>query len=176
MPGSDPPADTDYWWDLEHDRRFSTFKDVYPAGIRRQPQPGGQPRVRYPAQTPSQAHGWYQMASPASCLGNQIPCRQAQCCAWQQRLFIESAWPDPNLWHQRPKLLFLSRCCSRNMLSIKNSTWMSLDQIMLILLMHGAVIQLHACSCSYCMPQGLPTMITPDGQTNKPQQKAVVCR
>ncbi|KAL3146940.1 hypothetical protein ABBQ38_014910 [Trebouxia sp. C0009 RCD-2024] len=45
MPGSDPPADTDYWWDLEHDRRFSTFKDVYPAGIRRQPQPGGQPRV-----------------------------------------------------------------------------------------------------------------------------------
>ena len=45
MPGSAPPADTDYWWDMEHDRRFSTFKDVYPAGTQRTEHAADQPRV-----------------------------------------------------------------------------------------------------------------------------------
>lgn len=48
FPGSADPGDCDYWWDQEHDNRFFTFIDKYPAG--RGPsaleQPRAGPRVR----------------------------------------------------------------------------------------------------------------------------------
>lgn len=31
-PGKPEPEDCDYWWSLEHDRRFFTFIDKYPEG------------------------------------------------------------------------------------------------------------------------------------------------
>ena len=49
VPGSEPPTDVDYWWEQQHDRRFYTFVDEYPAGSARQSQrTSPQPRVRKP--------------------------------------------------------------------------------------------------------------------------------
>ena len=36
VPGSEPPVNVDYWWEQEHDRRFYTFMDNFPAGSARQ--------------------------------------------------------------------------------------------------------------------------------------------
>ena len=50
VPGSPPPTDVDYWWEQEHDRRFYTFVDNYPAGSARQSHhTAAQPRVCNPA-------------------------------------------------------------------------------------------------------------------------------
>ncbi|DBB18710.1 TPA: hypothetical protein ACH3X3_000316 [Trebouxia sp. C0006] len=38
VPGSKPPTGVDYWWEQQHDRRFYTFVDEYPAGSARQSQ------------------------------------------------------------------------------------------------------------------------------------------
>lgn len=52
VPGHQAPADTDYWWDMEHDRRFYTFKDVYPAGTKRKtPHESAEQRVCTPCTT-----------------------------------------------------------------------------------------------------------------------------
>jgi len=53
VPGSDPLTDVDYWWEQQHDRRFYTFVDEYPAGSARQSQrTSTQPRVRKPLPAP----------------------------------------------------------------------------------------------------------------------------
>lgn len=77
-PGSQPPADTDYWWDMEHDRRFSTFKDVYPAGTQRPSQHAAdQPRVSQAwSSCPSLLiQAWQKCTS-----STQHPTDKAKCC------------------------------------------------------------------------------------------------